>query len=130
MITLDSQLRRLAKTSYWQNIYQASEKCSGIKLFTNENNFSGLQSRFLYWLSTYDILFTEQMTHEDEHLTNAVLEDEDRTDAYLAHRNKKNDYLWRKHRQDEREAQQSANRKKGFKNPGKESTINVDLRRE
>lgn len=127
---IDAQLRKLAKTSYWQNIYKASEKCSGIKLFFNENNFSGLQSRLLYWLSIYDALFIEKATHEDELLTNAVLEDDDRTDAYLAHRSKKNDYLWRKHRQEEAEAQKKANRTKGWKNPGIESSINVDLRRE
>lgn len=130
MITLDSQLRKMAKDSYYQNIYKASEKCYGIKVFANDMNFSGLQVRFLYWLSTYDVLYTELATHEDELLTSAVLEDDDRTDAYLIYRNKKQDYLWRKHRQDEKEAQQSANRKKGWKNPGKESTINVDLRRE
>ena len=129
-MNIDSQLRKLAKTSYWQNIYKASKECSGIKLFFNENNFSVSQSRLLYWLSTYDILFTEQATHEDELLTNAVLEDDDRTDAYLMYRSKKNDYLWRKYRQDEAEAQKKANRKKGFKNPGKESNINVDLRSE
>jgi len=130
MITLDSQLRKMAQNSYYQNIYKTSEKCYGIKLFANDTNLSGLQVRFLYWLSTYDVLFTELATHEDELLSSAVLEDEYRTDAYLMYRNKKQDYLWRKHRQDEKEAQQSANRKKGFKNPGKESTINVDLRRE
>jgi len=128
-MNIDAQIRKLAKTSYWQNIYKASEKCSGIKLFYNENTFSGLQSRFLYWLSTYDMLYTELATHEDELLTDAVLEDDDRTDAYLSHRTKKNDFLWRKHRQEEKEAQQKAN-KKGFKSPGKESRINVDLRRE
>jgi len=130
MITLDSQLRKMAQNSYYQNIYKTNEKYYGIKLFANDTNLSGLQVRFLYWLSTYDVLFTELATHEDELLSSAVLEDEYRTDAYLMYRNKKQDYLWRKHRQDEKEAQQSANRKKGFKNPGKESTINVDLRRE
>ena len=130
MNTLDFKLRKMAKNSYYQNIYKSSEKCYGIKLFSNNTNLSGLQVRFLYWLSTYDVLFTELATHEDELLSQEVLEDDDRTDAYLIYRNKKQDYLWRKHRQDEKEAQQSANRKKKFKHSGKQSTINVDLRRE
>lgn len=129
-MNIDAQLRKLAKTSYWQNIYKTSKECSGIKLFFNDSNFSGLQSRLLYWLSTYDSLFTDLATHEDDLLTNDVLEDDDRTDAYLTHRSKKNDFLWRKHRQEEAEAQKKANRTKGWKNPGLESNINVDLRRE
>lgn len=130
MIDVDSKIRKLAKSTYWQNIYKSSKECNGIKIFFNEYNFSGKQARFLYWLSTYDMLYTELATYEDELLTKDVLEDEERTDAYLIYRNKKQDFLWKKHRQEEADAQRKANRTKGFKNPGKESTINVDLRRE
>jgi hypothetical protein len=129
-MNIDTKLRNLAKTNYWQNLYKSSQKCSGIRLFKNSSNFSGLQVRFLYWLSVYELLFTELSTYEDDLLSEAVLADEVRTDAYLIHRNKKQDYLWRKHRDEEKQAQIKANRKKSFKNPGKESLINVDLRRE
>lgn len=129
-MTLDLQLRNLARSAYWQNLYSASQKCSGIRLFENVSNLSGLQVRFLYWLSTYELLFSELSTHEDDLLTLEVLEDEDRTDAYLIYRNKKHDYLWKKHREEEKNTQLKATRKKGFKHPGKESSINVDLRRE
>lgn len=129
-MTLDLQLRNLARSVYWQNIYSASKKCSGVRLFKNTFNYSGLQVRFLYWLSTYDLLFSELSTHEDDLLTSEVLENEYRTDAYLIYRNKKHDYLWKKHREEEKNAQLKATRKKGFKHPGKESLISVDLRRE
>ncbi len=126
----DCKIRNLAKTNYWQNLYKSCQECSGLQLFKNTYNFSGLQIRFLYWLSTYDLLYKELATHEDDCLTRDVLLDNDRTDAYLIYRNKKQDYLWRKHRDDEKQAQLKANRKKKFKHPGKENLINVDLRRE
>jgi len=126
----DNKLRNLAKTVYWQNIYNASQKCSNIQIFNNVANFSSLQVRFLHWLSVYKLLNDEIATHEDSQLTQAVIEDEYRTDAYLIHRNKKNDYLWKKHKREERETQIKANRTKNFKHPGKETTIDVELRSE
>lgn len=127
-MNIESKLRNLAKSSYWQSIYKASQKTHGISLFINTNNFSGLQTRFLYWLATYDLLYTELSTHEDDFLTVDVIEDELRADAYLTYRYKKNEYLWKKHRQEEKEIQLKENRK-AFKNPGKETFIPVDLRR-
>ena len=130
MNSLDTQLRNLSKSPYWQNIYKASKDCAGIRLFKNEYDFSGLQSRFIHWLSVYNMLYTELSTYEDDLLTEEVIDDKDRMDAYLIHRNKKYDYLWKKHRAEEKQAQLKSNRKKGFKHPGKESNINIELRRE
>ncbi len=130
MNSLDTQLRNLAKSPYWQNIYKASKDCAGINLFENSHNLSGLQSRFMHWLSVYEMLYTELSTYEDDLLTEEVINNEYRTDAYLIYRNKKYDYLWKQHRAEEKQAQLKSNRKKGFKNPGKESVIKVDLRRE
>ncbi len=129
-MSFETKIRKLAKLNYWQNIYSASKKCSGIQLFENNFNYSGLQTRFLYWLSVYDMLFSELATHEDKLLTFEVLDDNDRTDAYLIYRNKKHDFLWKKHREDEQQSQMKASRKKNFKNPGKETSINIDLRKE
>jgi len=130
IVSFESKIRKLARLNYWQNIYSASQKCSGIRLFENIFNYSGLQTSFLYWLSIYDMLFSELSTHEDEFLTSEILEDDERTDAYLIYRNKKHDYLWRKHRAEEKNSQLKANRKKGFQEQGNETFINVDLRRE
>ena len=126
----DAKLRKLARSNYWQNLYSASLKNLNIKLFKNDYNYTSDQVRFLYWLSVYHLLYEELNTYVDELLTINVINDDLRTDAYLIHRQHKNDYLWKKHRQEEKEAQINANRKKGFKNPGKVTTINVDLRRE
>ena len=130
MFDLENQIRKIAKSNKYQNLYNATEKCSGINIFENKSNFSALQLRFLYWLSTYNMLYTELATYEDGLLSEGVIDDDIRTDAYLVYRNKKNEYQWKKYRQEEKEAQMKNNRKKGFKNPGKESLISVDLRRE
>ena len=130
MDNLDNKLRILAKSSYWQALYRASQKCSFVSLFENAGTFSGLQVRFLYWLNAYQLLYDELSTFEDSLLTENVIEDNFRCDSYLAYRNKKHEFSWKKHRQEEEMAKRKASRKKPFKHPGKESTIEVDLRRE
>ena len=129
MADLDTHLRTLARSNYWQSLYSASKK-NNISLFENTSNFSGIQIKFLYWIQIYSMLYEELSTYEDKHLTEKVLESNFRTDCYLIYRNKKHEFLWKKHRQEEEEAKIKANRKKNFKHPGKESFINVDLRRE
>ena len=130
MIEIDITLRKLARSNYWQSLYHSVKECHGIRLFRNESNLSGLQIRFLYWLKVYSILYDELSTHEDKLLTQDVIDDDLRCDAYLVYRNKKHDYLWRKHRREEAEAQRSAGRKSKFNNPGKQSSIEVNFRRE
>jgi len=129
-MNIDVELRKLAQASYWQNLYRASLDGVNISLFENSERYSGIQVRFLYWLSVYKKLYEELSTFEDEFLTEEVIADIDRCDAYLLHRDKKYKYQWKQHRQAEKESQKKSQRKKGFKNPGKESTINVNLRRE
>jgi len=126
---VEQELRKLAKSNYWQSLYRISKEC-GIPLFINNNNFSGLQVRFLHYLQIYDMLYNELLTHEDEYLSEAVIDDFDRTDAYLIYRNKKHDFLWKKHRQEERVAQLKSRNKKAFSKEGKQAVIDVDLRRE
>ena len=127
--TIDDKLRKLAKSNYYQNLFSASQKCFGISLFQNVCNFSGIQVRFLYWLSVYEMLFTELSKHEDDFLTEAVINDNDRTDAYLIYRNKKHDYLWKKYRREESLAKHKSKHPNKHKD-GKSQLIEVDLRRE
>lgn len=129
MYNLDEQLRNLAKSNYWQSLYTSSKDCGWIQLFENEINFSGLQVRFLYWLTVYSMLYDELSRHEDDKLTENVLKDFYRTDAYLYYRNKKNDHLWKQHRINEKlnEAKQRQPKKH---NKGEAKLIEVDLRRE
>jgi len=127
-MNIESALRTLAKSNYYQSLYNAAEKI-GLQLFENDKNFSGLQVRFLYWLSVYNKLYEELAIHEDALLTEKVIDSEYRTDCYLTYRNKKYDFQWKKYRQEERAAELKGRNKKRSSD-GKCQTIDVDLRRE
>ena len=126
---VEEKIRRLAKSTYWQNLYRMSKECANIQLVNNICNFSGLQTRFFYWLSVYNLLYEERTKHEDEYLSEQVINDFDRCDAYLIYRNKKYDHLWKKYRQEEKTAEHKARHPKKHKD-GKSQLIEVDLRRE
>ena len=102
---MEKQIRKLARTVYYQNIYNAIKECSGIHLFENVSNISGLQTLFLYWLGIYSMLYQELSTQEDDLLTERVIEDDVRCDAYLMHRKKKIDKFWKNRRREERLAE-------------------------
>lgn len=99
---LESQIRKLARSSYWQNIYQTSKECGGVRLFQNEHNFSGLQSLFLYWLKCYSMLYDELNKLEWENLDEKVIKDNDRCDAFLYYRGKQIEKEYRKYKNEER----------------------------
>jgi len=126
---MDDQLRRMAKNSYYQNLYDMFKSGSHIQMFDNTCNFSSVQVRFLYWLSIYHLLYEDLMKHEDDLLTQAVIDDNDRVDAYLIYRNKKHDYLWKKYRTEEKISEHKAKHPNKHKD-GKTNLIDVDLRRE
>ena len=107
---IEEKLRLLARSPYYQSLWRASKE-TGISLFENDKNFSGLQIQFIYWLEIYEMLYSKLAQHEDKYLTEKVIESIFRTDCYLIYRNKKNDAMWKKHRQDEQMAQVNARRK-------------------
>ena len=65
---VEVQIRQMARSSYWQEIYTSSKNCSGIYLFENQSNFSGIQYLFLYWLRVYSMLYDELGSFEWENL--------------------------------------------------------------
>lgn len=85
-MNLQKEIRKMAKSSYWQGIYKASKDTNGIQLFNNKTDLSGLQYLFLYWLKAYNILYEELMTKESEYLTEDAIKDDIRCDAYLYYR--------------------------------------------
>ena len=103
-MNLDQQIRLLARSSYWQEIYKSSKECSGIRLFENQINFSGLQYLFLYWLKVYNMLYNELYSLEWENLDDKVLKDNDRCDAFLYWRIKYQEKEIRKHKKEERKS--------------------------
>ena len=127
---IENNIRKLAKSVYWQTIYNNSQKCASINLFENTSNFSYFQMRFLYWLATYNSLYESLATYEDDYLTENVIEDNFRCDAYLTYKGKKNEYLWKQYRQEEKFRNIKNNKHKKFKNPGTVQMINVDFRKE
>lgn len=128
-MNIETKLRKLARSSYWQNLYKASKENSGIHLFENINNFTYLQIRFLYWLAIYDILYDELARQESDFLTENVIENDERTDAYLAYRHQKTKYEWKKYRQEEK-ARKMKDKHPKKHNKGNMTLIDVDLRSE
>lgn len=126
---MEEILRKLAKSTYFQNLYNSSKENSGINLFQNNYNLSGLQVRFLYWLKVYDMLYTELQTYENDLLTEKVINDIMRCDAYLLLRSKKNEAEWKNYRKDEKVRKQSERRERTSK--GEELIpIDIGLRRD
>lgn len=102
-MTLEEQIRLLARSTYWQEIYSSSQKCSGIKLFENDYNFSGIQYLMLYWIRVYYMLYEELYSLEWRNLDQAVLNDNDRCDAFLYYRRKEQEKKIRKNQKEERQ---------------------------
>lgn len=92
MKTLEEQIRELARSQYWQDSFHASKECN-MHLFENITNLSGLQLRFLYWLSTYSMLYKELYTKEWDILDEAMINDNDRCDAFLLWRQKQQEII-------------------------------------
>lgn len=87
-MNIHSQIRKLARSSYWQEIYKSSKEINGISLFENNYNFSGLQYLFLYWLRIYNMLYTELSEKEWTILDEQVIETDWRCDCFLYWRSK------------------------------------------
>ncbi len=85
---LEAHVRKLARSNYWQEIYNSSKTCSGIYLFENQVNFSGIQYLFLYWLRVYAMIYSELAKLEWENLDEEVIENNDRLDAFMYWRSK------------------------------------------
>jgi hypothetical protein len=114
-------IRKLARSSYWQNVYSSAKDVGSIQLFENQNNYSGLQSLFLYWLKVYDLLYTELSSKEWKYLDEDVINDDCRCDAFLYWRGQMREADLNKQKQE----QKASNLK--FSKPGKVSSFDIDL---
>ncbi len=104
-MTIEKEIRRLARSSYYQELYKASQDCSGIYLFDNQSNFTRQQYTFLYWLRVYSMLYNELYSMEWKNLDKKVIENDDRCDAFLFWRSKQQEKKIRKYQKDERKNQ-------------------------
>jgi len=107
-MTLEENIRKLAKKVQWQEIYRSSQDCSGIRLFKNDYNFSGIQYLMIHWLRAYSLLYQELSSLEWENLDIDVINDNVRCDAFLFWRSKE---LQKKQRQYKKEAKKNKPKK-------------------
>lgn len=107
---LEEQIRILARNGYWQEIFSSSQNCSGIQLFENQSNFSGIQYLFLYWLKVYHMLYNELYSLEWQNLDEEVIKDNDRCDAFLYYRRKETEKRIRKNNREERKNQKNSSK--------------------
>jgi hypothetical protein len=87
---LESKIRQLARSGYWQSLYRASKE-SGIQLFENVTNLSGLQIIFIYWLEIYSFLYDLIIKKEYEFLNYKYIENDIRVDSFLYFRKRQNE---------------------------------------
>jgi len=87
----EKDIRRLARSSYWQFLYsRAKEMGNNIKLFNNNRDFSFIQILFMRWLEIYHILYSDLRSGVN-YLDEKIIKNDLRTDAYLLYRNKDKD---------------------------------------
>lgn len=120
-MNIETIIRKLARSVYWQNIYKSSKEIGSIQLFENITNFSGLQSLFLFWLSIYETLYIELNQKEWKYLDEKVINDDIRCDAFLYWRGQIREQELLKNKRE-----QQVN-KLNFKEKGNVSTFNVDF---
>ena len=120
-MNFDETIRQLARSTYYQNIYASSKEMSGIQLFENTSNFSGLQVLFLFWLQVYSNLYEELSQKKWKYLDEKVINNNVRCDAFLYWRKQQNDIEIEKQKRE----QQVSNLK--LKDKSNVSTFSVDF---
>ncbi len=81
-------LRKLARSTKYQILYNRAKNLSTLRLFYNDVDYTNVQIWFLYWLEVYNSLYTD-MAMNEEYINEEVIEDDLRTDAYLLYRQEK-----------------------------------------
>jgi len=119
---IEKMIRKLARSTYYQNIYKSAKEIGSIQLFENQMNFSGLQSLFLFWLSIYEMLYSELGQKEWKYLDENVIKDDYRCDAFLYWRGQMKEADIDKHKREQKES------KLNFKEKGSTSLFDIDFR--
>lgn len=125
-MNIEKELRKLARSNYWQTLYNASKETSGLSLFQNNSDLSEIQIQFLQWLNIYNLLYIELGQKESIFLTEKTLLDDERTNAYLYYRKQKAEQEWFEHQKEMKINEV----KHKFKKEGSVQVIDVELRRE
>ena len=110
---LEIEIRKLAKSFYYQSLYASAKDVANITLFENTKNISGIQMIFLYWLRIYSMLFKELAEKEWINLDEEVINDNLRCDAFLYWRSKKIEKDLYVHKEEIRKMERKNKRSKG-----------------
>lgn len=122
---LEKEIRKLARSDYWQTLYSMSKDGHDIQFFDNVNSLSGPQVSLLQWLRTYDMLYTEKAQKESCFLTDNVIKCDQRCNAYLHIRRIRIENDWLQHQHDKKA--DDAKSRHSFKNNDNVSVIDVKL---
>jgi len=121
-VEIEKQIRKLARSTYWQNIYLSAKEIGSIQIFENNTNFSGLQSLFLFWLSIYESLYTDLHKKEWKYLNENVIQSDIRCDAFLYWRRQIREQEYLNYKKSEQVS------KLKLKDKNNVSTFNIDFR--
>jgi hypothetical protein len=121
-MNIEQTIRKLARSTYYQNIYSSAKELGSIQLFENKVNLSGLQSVFLFWLGIYESLYKDLAHKEWKYLDEKVIKDDIRCDAFLYWRSQMREDAILKQKQQEKVS------KLNFKGNGSVSTFDVDFK--
>ena len=121
----EQELRKMARSTYWQNLYNASQDLSNVSLFFNTTNLSGLQVLFIYWLKVYHSVYENIQNMDFDFLDAQIIKDDVRVDAFIYWRSK----YYESERQRYNDEVKGQKLNKNTKS-GKKTYCNLDLRSE
>ena len=75
-------VRALARSTYYQTLFNRSKDMPSIRLFDNESDLSAIQVNFLNWLAFYHALETD-LAMEEKNISREVIDNDIRADAYM-----------------------------------------------
>lgn len=75
-------LRALARSTYYQTLYNRSKDMASIQIFDNSSDFSAIQINFLNWIAFYNALETDLAMNEPN-ISREVIDNDIRADAYM-----------------------------------------------
>lgn len=81
---METKLRKLARSNYWQILYARAHDIGSLKLFNDDGEYSNLQIEFLHWLQVYHYLYSE--LNDDDLLIESYINCDVSIDAYLYYR--------------------------------------------
>jgi len=96
MTNIYESIRKLSKSTRYQNLFVAAKDFATIRLFDNETDLSKLQDTFLAYLYIYDNIFSDIATKE---VSKKVLENIIYEDAYM---------YWKREKKSESEKKDSS----------------------